>query len=476
MNHIAIFREGDKDEPIDGYKILPDGKPFKLGEWSETKGFVKTQKNKTTVVFVGFCTVAIEKEIISVFCLPKYFPREKCNLENWREIQQHLKTICKVIERLRSKGKDFSFFSDENTFDTFSLNDSGSKVNRYELAEYLLEDYLQNGLYVKVMSDSRKNGAGKTNWSKTVTKIQPLIQDGTPIYIDLIKKHYRIDDKDLISIIHANVLNLCIDFIGPLLYDRIDHIDTEFLGYDLSSFSSIINARSTYVFTEREINLYKALEAWCSTTKYYKNLAGVTCFNKIWEYVNDAVWGNIKHPESGNPTYHIGIIDYSGDGDAIPDTINIVKESDRAEENEVYIYDSKYYTVNFAGNTGIKGYPPNSDIVKQVAYLKLIKSQFIAASFYNMFLMPEYFERVKPEEQDAFMIEDNKWFSVKGYARPGEFDLDLVNRPKTERSDSDEEKVGIVFVDPNKLYEMLLNNKTATPEDIQETGTYLLKK
>lgn len=487
MNYTVIVREGDPDSKLskilksEGYaddKLVNDDL---LSQHLEdiNSDFVKRKK----IVFVGMYTDRSKEDnsTVTIYSLPKYYSKDtysKDNIQhNLSEIQGHIKKICMVIEKLRSEGKEFD--DEEYLFDPYEQNSSKEEVNRFELAEFIIEDYLQYGLYAKDLTEIRRNGPGRTSWGKTVAKIQPLIQNGSPIYLDLMNRHHITDENDIISVIHANVINQCLDFCGPLISGGIDYIETEFLGDDLSSYSSVINAQSTYVFTERKINLFKALEAWCKSTRYYKNYAGVTCFDRVWEYVNDSVWGNVNHPESGNPVYHIGDKDYNGAGEAIPDTIRI-------ESNEVYIYDSKYYVVKkIIENEGqIDGYPSNSDIVKQVAYLKLLKSQYgdDNYNYYNSFLLPESTELPKPtdlpeskvdnknekEEENLNSAISDKWFITIGYAKPGDFNLELTEKG----TDDSDMRVGLIIENPDKLYDKYLSNQKAQSGDLSETENY----
>lgn len=456
MYHFAIVREGEKDDN------LYEGGP-RLQDIEEN--FVKSG----IIVFVGMYTLRKDNETITIYSLPKYYPRNQCTEECFPNIQNHIKKICKVVEELRKIGKNLN--DEEFLFDPFEHNTEEKKVNRCELAEYIVEDYLQNGLYVRDLTETKKGGVGRTVWGKTVTKIQPIFQNNIPIYHELINRHHRIDEDDLIKVIHANVLNQCIDFMGPLISYGIEYIETEPLGENLSDFASIIKTQSSFIFKEREINLFKALEAWCTSTRYYKNYAGVTCFDRVWEWVNDFVWGNIKHPESNNPEYNIYNKTYRGNGDAIPDTVRIEEIGDK---NEVFIYDSKYYTVKKLISkdkySHIEGFPANSDIVKQVAYLKLIKSQYVANKYFNAFLLPETSELSMEEENEMFTVPYDKWFSTIGYVKPGDFNLPLST---VEKMDDSEEKVGIIIINPDKLYDKYLKKIKANKDDLCETKTYL---
>lgn len=465
MKYIAIVREGDNDEiSLEGLK-----EPVYLRY--ENPNFVRWRKNTCTIVFVGTYTIRRKNDYIVIYSMPKYYPKENCNKNNLNEIKNHIKKICCVVEKLRAEGK--SFDDEEYLFNPYEQGVTKQAVNRVELAEYIIEDYIQYGLYVKDLTETVKGGRGRTSWAKTVRKVSPIIQNNSPIYLELMNKRHIIDENDLLSVIHANVVNQCLEFMGTLILDGIQYIETESLGGDLSPFATTINTYSTYIFKEREINLFKALEAWCSLTQYYEKYAGVTCFDRVWEWTNDAVWGNIDHPESSHPSYHIGKYQYFGKGEAIPDTIRI-EESDREESCDIYIFDSKYYTINYTsskwGNYQIDGFPANSDIVKQVAYLKLISSQYKLRNCYNAFLLPEATENCDENEKELFSVSDKEWFKTIGFVKPGSFNLQI---PSADNNSGNEEKVGIIIVNPDKLYDRYLSGYHTKHEELCSTCEYL---
>lgn len=457
MDQIVIVREGDKEKIV-----LNDGQEILLGTIKQ-----KFVKNKA-IVFVGMCTFPIGQDLkdrVVLFSLPKYFPKSKCNEEHLNDIRKHLLKICRVIEKLRNnEGK--SFEDDEYLFAPYELKKSGIEVNRFDLAEFIINDYLQNGLYFKDQTDTIKGGFGRINWAKTLSRIYPIIQDQVPIYTQTMNKYHRSDDNDLVSLIHANIVNQCLDFLGPLISCGIEKIEIDNLGDDLSSYVSIINSRSTYVFKEREINLFKALEAWCGLTKYYDNYPGVTCFDKVWEWVNDSVWGNLKKTESEKPVYTINSKKYYGTGDAIPDTVRIETIN---YKKEVFIFDSKYYTVKSIysqdGDFNIKGLPSNADIAKQVAYLWMIKNLYEANLYNNAFLLPEYSESIKGDEKEIFTVTTSDWFKGIGFVRPGKFNYEL----KGKKSINEDDRVVLIIENPDKLYDKYLNNEKATYSDLEKT-------
>ena len=168
-------------------------------------------------------------------------------------------------------------------------------------------------------------------------------------------------------------------------------------------------------------------------------------------------------------------VSIEGKGDAIPDTIRI--EKDIEDKCTTYIFDSKYYTIDKTypqkgkEEKKIVGFPSNSDIVKQVAYLKLIKSQYGEGDYFNSFLLPEYHERCSSDEKELLIVPESDWFRRIGYVLPGKFSLPIS--PKTKQ-DGEEEKVGLVFVDPDKLYDRYLKGYHASDEELKRTTAPML--
>ncbi len=492
MNTFGVTREGNNDEIL-----LKDGRIISLGNIRPE--FVRWSNGKYKIVFVGMYTYTLNNDNITIYSLPKYYPMEQCNIENIDNIKSVIVQICKVVEKLRTDNNK-KFEDEDYLFNPYEIHNEAKKVNRMELAEFIIDDYLQNGLYVKDMTLIRKNGLGRTSWSKTVSHISPVFQGSDVIYLDNMNKEHIIDEDDIISVIHANVVNQCLEFAGALWNGCINTIDLkENLGHDLSQYTDIINSRSTYVFRERDINLLKALSAWCAQTRYYENYAGVTCFDRVWEWVNNYVWGNLNDIKSGTPTYHISkcdgrSVDFDGTGEAIPDTIRIEKDG---VTTLVYVLDSKYYTVKYIDTLkgNLYGYPANSDIVKQIEYLELLKAmcennknsaadnrKFI---FKNAFLLPESpvecDEKVSENKEcikEAFHIADDVLFKRIGSVEQGTFDS-IIDKIMGKQDHNEEiikngREVELILINPERLYEKYLNNSSVTAQELKKLFNIVL--
>lgn len=151
MEKIIIIREGDYDPfSFDERKIhLHMIKPE----------FFKWTGSKFENVFVGVCSIIIDEQKVVLYSLPKYYPKSRCKREHLDDIKEVLKKICRVAEKLKQEHPKSKIFSDTDSFfEPYKLKDKVQNVNRVELAEYLIEDYVQNGLYVKDVLVTKKMG------------------------------------------------------------------------------------------------------------------------------------------------------------------------------------------------------------------------------------------------------------------------------------------------------------------------------
>ena len=67
-------------------------------------------------------------------------------------------------------------------------------------------------------------------------------------------------------------------------------------------------------------------------------------------------------------------------------------------------------------------------------------------------------------------MEGKYWFTTVGYVKPGAFNLKIVAH---DEENDDEEKVGLIFINPEKLYERYLKGSRAEYAELLETKSYL---
>lgn len=414
------------------------------------------------------------------YSFPKYYQFKLIAEKISKPDQDNMKVIIQVIEKLRFSGKNL--FEGDHIFDPDSIDEQKRKVNIIELSTYIVKDYMSNGIYTRGKKEFSREGVGKIAWARTINKNNPIISENIIIYNKLWKKQNLVDDQNEISKIHAYIVSKAIGiyeqyngYVGILKPEVTDEIQEDYL----LEYSKMLNQELLCVFGDRELSIIKALIAWCESTYNYRMAGCTNCFQNVWEWVNDEVFGNQLKKESQYPIYKIkdeksDMINYSGRGTAKPDTI-FFKRNNKNNRNYLYVYDSKYYIPNIS-KQDIYDYPPNSDIVKQVAYIKgicdsmaQIREQVIAK---NIFLLPE----MSDEKLSLFAQkkEENILYSELGYVMQANFDsmaenlmnnIEIEIEPQKARDEVEEEKVYLYMVYCSKLYDMYLKNKKYVPDD-----------
>lgn len=414
------------------------------------------------------------------FSFPKYFKLDLIDHKPSENDMNKLKIIIQVLEKLRADGKNL--YEGDHIFDADIREKNKRRVNILDLSTYIVKDYIQNGLFVKTSKAYFKNGKGRVSWAKTISKNNPIINNGNIIYSSLWKKRNVVDENDIISNIHAEIVCKAIEIYEKYNFGNYIKKPDCWDMYDedrSTEYTKLLNMELLQVFSDREQSILKALIAWCDSTVNYKMAGCTNCFQNVWEWVNDAVFGNKSdknEKESEHPTYVLvgsagNETSYIGLGQAKPDTIFFSVDKDNYY---LYVYDSKYYVPKFSYDKSKKeiyGYPANSDIVKQVAYMRRMQESFHPITekliTKNIFLLPEI-------EDDLIEIigdkkEDDELYQEIGYVVQANFDemaKRLVKDAKLEielEKTNDQDKVYLYMVYCSKLYDMYLKNKQYNP-------------
>lgn len=406
------------------------------------------------------------------YSFPKYYQFKNNDGIN-KEDKKYIELIIRVIDRLRSEGRNL--FEGDHIFNPDITNGQKRRVNMVELSRFLIRDYLVNGIYGRKNKSYSTNGRGKIDWGKTVKKTQPLIRDNVPVYCQLWKKNNYIDTDNDISNIHKHILSFAI-IVYEKYYGHVD-VDNEIRERNQTELNRdycvrMLSNEVRHVYNDHDISLIKALMAWCEATVNYKTVGCTNCFQNVWEWVNDFVFGNVENKYSEVPRYSLydesgGIVEYVGAGSAKPDTIFFETERN-LNKSHLFVYDAKYYTPVFS-EKDVYGYPPNSDIVKQVAYMKeILKSMSkIEVSSKNIFLLPE-FNGVKTDIEKANC--NNDLFVEIGYVKQADFSSMVESmyrknniKEDAQRIECEDDKVYLYMIYCSKLYEIYLEGKHYNP-------------
>lgn len=437
-------------------------------ELEDIEGFFKLNK----VTFVGIYTSSIKSGRAIIYSCPKYIdlnlemPYTEDVLNN---VKEHMNLVSKTIEQLRKEGR--SFEESEYQFSAYDNYSDKKNVNVYELADFILNDYVKNDLFYHRNKQQKINGKGRTTWPRTVNKLHPIIEKDEVIYTNVINRFSTKDYSHLLTTLHQYIVNKCAEFLQPLgKYEDIElpQCPSE-LDDNLESYYDYILTQLSYVYTNRDIALLKALASWCGASNFYKVFRGVTCFDRVWEYVTKAVWGNIHDTRSEKPNYYIRAESreeqvYEGSGEEIPDIIRVVSNESKIC---IGIFDAKYYypwKINEFKKTVkgvIWGAPVNSDIVKQIAYYNNFKKTYGEKLYYaNVFLMPEFSNEIC-NSLNIKSMSPQELYKFRGYVESGinnsiqelllKYGYDLDDIKKSD------DVVAIFTVNPKVLYKQYLS-------------------
>ena len=302
--------------------------------------------------------------------------------DNDIEKVEAIRQLFRTIRLSNDKKLDY-----ENSGD-YDLNANGLPIDSYQ---WIINDYLDNGIYIdneKVYSQDNK---GKINWKRTF-KTKFLISKNSFVYLNpVVEKKNNI--KNIISEIHG----YCIDESTKnlwFLYNKISKV-SNVKKPNITYYLSVINEELVRTFDDRKkILLYHMkrvlLSKIDSNSKKSIRDYGIRHYEYVWEYMINEIYGekNIKkyYPDA---TYHIsGDIEFEA-SKLRPDTIF------KDRNNNIYILDSKYYKAAVVANDKrkLKNILPNTDsIQKQITYGNFISLNFKAKEkikeIYNAFVIP----------------------------------------------------------------------------------------
>lgn len=329
---------------------------------------------------------------ITIIGYPKYMPQYP-NEISLEELVVHVDLVCRVIEKAKTY-LNKSIVSKSSEFSEYLIQENKEYVNKYTLANFIIMDYINNGIYIEKNKKNKFNSSKNINWEKTVDIILPVI-DRDILYLETIGNGCEEDHSQLITKLHIWILNCCLKLLKGLgKYKEVEVPDIlqNFNDEDLQRYVPYIQKKISSLFNNRQIHLLKALITWCDQSIFYQEKMGTTTFDRIWEFAIDKVFGNINNTKSGRPIYCIEDKKYQGVGESIPDTLRVFSKSEE-KEGYIGILDAKYYCPEIKEKSmEIYGAPANSDISKQIDYYRHLKSKYNQSyiKFTNAFLFPKY--------------------------------------------------------------------------------------
>lgn len=366
-------------------------------------------KNRKYFKFTFVGVIIIEDLVIKSF--PKYMRNYDFN---------DFKQVIKVIKKV-NRNKD-EFYQE----DDFSDEDS---LNMLPVLLFLIKDYFENGLYETTQEIIEINGNNEILWEKTVNNFYPIIVNNRPFYTDLFTKKRVKDLDNYFRKLHEIILTECFKQLDEVnLLDLFDFTKVILTDETMDNFNDNadnildkIKNEKNKQYNTRKLKVLTAMEMYLSNKGSHfaasdcLSIYGTRSFEYIWEKVCCSVlndmkdcslselnlpveltsnFENIKHKSLMDiiekPSWYVR-------GDEEPKEAEKSLEPDLITINEInnkkifFIFDAKYYNIQFEKELELKGQPGIESITKQYLY-ELAFKEFVKLHMFdcvkNCFLFP----------------------------------------------------------------------------------------
>lgn len=319
---------------------------------------------------------------ICLLVYPKYLS-EQTYLNDQESDYCFLKLVLQVIEKYNYR---FQNQAQDN-------NMKSNYVNILGVAFQLLKDYFQNGVYESEQNIVEINGDGELLWNQTISLNDVYIVENVPIYFDWFTLNQENNINNFFHRLHRIILteiSLKFQDIFSLLGINAVILSEENLDSlgDKDYIVNRINQELSIQFRSDRQNILKLLKDYIleSNSNYQSDeisFIGTNTFNLVWQDVCSIVKNNCLNRKlldlnvkykglSPKRTYLKSIIDRpewkSVNSDTVNETETFEPDIISFEENNLAIYDAKYYTTSFDSDGKIKNVPGVESLAKQIIY------------------------------------------------------------------------------------------------------------
>ena len=331
--------------------------------------------------------------------------------------------------------------------DYFSIYPDDPDCSELSIAQYLLNDYENNGLYSTQEQFYSLNGDGAVNWVNTIENLDPVFSNRQPIYADTFNHVVLNIDDNFIIEIHKWSLGYCRDkFFHFLNNDVVLQFDFERNVHSLGTtvdLLRILYKQLSISYVDREVHLLKSLiyliRKRAGSIKNDLSLYGTKNFAGVWESICKNTIGASLDVKTIFPSPEWNLLgnQYKSKGTLIPDIVHF--DLDRARN---YLFDAKYYSLKYS--EGIAGEPGYKDILKQFQYQQHIEKKK-QERVSNAFLFP---------------VDDTEFESLK--INPAVIDVNefIVAIGSIQYALFEQKTIWILMCSYSKWQKMYLENKT----------------
>ncbi|QXZ19424.1 LlaJI family restriction endonuclease [Lelliottia amnigena] len=323
---------------------------------------------------LDFCGIVVRKNRADVF-----LPRNSGQVA-YNEPKKNSASLIQAIHKY-TLNRDRSSYTDGSSEKIVGDSFLG-------LAFTLLNDYVEHGVYVRRTSDIRKN-MGKTDWKRTITRIQCYPSNGSLIYLDTLGKKKITYYDDEVTRIHAEVIRELDRLIGWVFFDKNSNISSELAAIRQPSEDSkakigMLVKELGNLYADRDMKLMMDLIAYLSRETGSTDssiVIGISRFHSMWEHMIHScmIWKFDVNTRLAKPCYKInGEYQIATQKGGRTDTVL------RSPDKTIFgIIDAKYYGAENLVN--LPGWP---DLIKQFFYALALKDIYPAATVYNWFIFP----------------------------------------------------------------------------------------
>lgn len=314
----------------------------------------------------SFVGIKIDEGIVKVF-VPKVFRED----EDWKK---DIRLFLKSIEIAKTKNTENINKGSNNT-------DNVWPIDSYL---WLINDYLENGLYYNREKKISRSNSGKIEWKRTLQQV-PIYSDGNIIYDQLITSKMT-PANDMITHIYKLCLRQGIDKIG-WLFNYNFHIQIDQI---VSIKEMIMRVRKELNETFDDIkrirfnhmlNILKTTEGDNMLSSHYSY--GITNYYYVFETMVDMLFDGITGDEKKKYDPN-GYWQLNGQSRFLasrlrPDTI--LKRNDKT-----YILDAKMY--QYGATHDRSKLPETQSLQKQITYGDFVSNNLMDKNIRNAFILP----------------------------------------------------------------------------------------
>lgn len=314
----------------------------------------------------SFVGIKIDEGIVKVF-VPRVFRED----EDWKK---DIRLFLKSIEIAKTKN-------------TENINKGSKNIdNAWPIDSYLwlINDYLENGLYYNREKKLSRSNSGKIEWKRTLQQV-PIYSDGNIIYDQLITSKMT-PANDMITHIYKLCLRQSVDKIG-WLFNYNFHIQIDQI---VSIKEMIMRVRKELNETFDDIkrirfnhmlNILKTTEGDNMLSSHYSY--GITNYYYVFETMVDMLFDGITGDEKKKYDPN-GYWQLNGQNRFLasrlrPDTI--LKRNDKT-----YILDAKMY--QYGATHDRSKLPETQSLQKQITYGDFVSNNLRDKNIRNAFILP----------------------------------------------------------------------------------------